>query len=192
MERSNVKIFAEAKQPMKCFTSCIVFLTAFAMIGLSQEKQQKKAPLSPPAQTSAAIAGKTISVKYSAPSMRGRKIFGELVPFGKPWRAGANDATALHTYADLDINGLAVPKGDYTLFVLPEANQWKLIVNKQTGQWGLTYDEKQDVGRVAMNMSRTPGPVETFKLTVSSTGGAKGQLQMEWENTVATVPFTVK
>ena len=72
---------------------------------------------SPPAETSVTVAGKAIRIKYSAPSMRGRKIFGGLEPFGHVWRAGANDATALHTDANLDIGGLSVPKGDYTLFV---------------------------------------------------------------------------
>jgi len=76
---------------------------------------QGQKPLSPPAETSVTIGGKAITIKYSAPSMRGRKIFGELLPYGKVWRAGANAATALHTDADLDLGGLQAPKGDYTL-----------------------------------------------------------------------------
>ena len=152
----------------------------------------KKKPLSPPAETSVAIAGKTIGIKYSAPSMRGRRIFGGLEPYGKVWRAGANAATALHTDADLDVNGLAVPAGDYTLFVWLDANQWQLIVNKQTGQWGLSYDQSQDLGRVKMNMSKPASPIETYKMTLSSSGGNKGKLELAWENTVASVPITVK
>jgi hypothetical protein len=154
--------------------------------------QQKKQPLSPPAEASVTIGGKAITIKYSAPSMRGRKIFGGLEPYGKVWRAGANAATALHTDADLDLNGLAVPKGDYTLYVWLDENQWQLIVNKQTGQWGTNYDQGQDLGRVKMNMSKPAAPVETFKITLSSAGGSAGKLQLEWENTVASVPFKVK
>lgn len=147
---------------------------------------------SPAADTSVTINGKTITIKYSAPSMRGRKIFGGLEPYSKVWRAGANAATALHTDADLSMNGLKVPKGDYTLFVYLDPDQWKLIVNKQTGQWGLSYDEKQDLGRVNMKMSKPSTPVERFKVTLAPAGGNKGTLTMEWENTVATVPFTVE
>lgn len=147
---------------------------------------------SPPAETSVTIAGKTIRIKYSAPSMRGRKIFGGLEPYQKVWRAGANEATAFHTDADLDIKGLAVPKGDYTLFVWLDPKQWQLIVNKETGQWGLSYKQPQDLGRVPMDMSTPAAPVETYKMTLSSAGGNQGKLQLEWENTVASVPFTVK
>ncbi len=150
------------------------------------------AQLSPPAETSVVIAGKTIRIKYSAPSMRGRKIFGELEKYGRVWRAGANEATAFHTDASLDIGGLSVPKGDYTLWVYLDPAQWQLVVNKQTGQWGLDYNAAQDLGRVKMEMSKPPKPVETYKMTLSSLGPNKGQLQLEWENTVAAVPLTVK
>jgi hypothetical protein len=147
---------------------------------------------SPPAQTSVAIAGKNIRIDYSAPSMRGRKIFGGLEPYGRVWRAGANSATALHTDANLDIGGLAVPKGDYTLFVFLDPNQWQLVVSKATGEWGLDYDQSRDLGRVKMEMSKPPKPIETYKMTLSSTGANKGKLRLEWENTVAEVPITVK
>ncbi|MCL4402275.1 MAG: DUF2911 domain-containing protein [Acidobacteria bacterium] len=166
-------------------------LLAGAFSTFAQE-QRKKAPLSPPAETSVTIDGKKITINYSAPSMRGRKIFGGLVPYGKVWRAGANAATALTTQADLQMGNLNVPKGSYTLFVLPEENQFQLIVNKQTGQWGLQYDQSQDLGRIPMEMGKTASPVEKFKITLSDEGGNKGLLKMEWENTVASVPFTVK
>jgi hypothetical protein len=90
------------------------------------------------------------------------------------------------------MNGLKIPKGDYTLFVYLDPDQWKLVVNKQTGQWGLSYDEKQDLGRVNMKMSKPAAPVEKFKITLAGAGGNKGTLTMEWENTVAAVPFTVE
>ncbi|HYK17293.1 MAG TPA: DUF2911 domain-containing protein [Bryobacteraceae bacterium] len=154
--------------------------------------------VSPPAQTSVSIADKTLSVKYSAPSVHGRKIFG---PGGRlsedgtypVWRAGANDATAFHTDGDLDIGGLAVPKGDYTLFVLvSDPEHWKLIINKQTGQWGLTYNQARDLGRVDMTMSKPPSKIETFKITLSKTGANTGKLEMAWENHIASVPIKVK
>ena len=147
---------------------------------------------SPPAETSVTIAGKVIRINYSAPSMRGRKIFGGLEPFGRVWRAGANSATALHTDANLDIGGLAVPKGDYTLFVYLDPKQWQLVVSKATGEWGLDYDQRRDLGRVKMDMSKPPKPIETYKMTLSSVGANKGKLQLAWENTIAEVPITVK
>ncbi len=147
---------------------------------------------SPPAETSVTIAGKAIRIQYAAPSMRGRKIFGGLEPYGRVWRAGANDATALHTDANLDIGGLSVPKGDYTLFVYLDPNQWQLIVSKQTGEWGLDYNQSRDLGRVKMDMSKPPKPIETYKITLSSVGGNKGKLQLAWENTIAEVGITLK
>jgi hypothetical protein len=153
---------------------------------------------SPAAQTSVTVGGKVLSVKYSAPSVRGRKIFGPggLVsndPTYPAWRAGANSATAFHTDAALDIGGLAVPKGDYTLYAWVEnPDAWQLILSKETGQWGLSYNPKQDLGRVKMTMSKPPKLVETFKVTLSSAGANAAKLQLEWENHVASVPITVK
>ena len=147
---------------------------------------------SPAAQTSVTIAGKKITITYHAPQMHNRKIFGDLVPFGKVWRAGANEATALHTDADLMIKNLNVPKGDYTLFVMPQPTGWQLVVNKQTGQWGLEYHLDQDLGRVPMDMSQSPAPIDAFKISLLTAAGNKGNLRMEWEKTIAIVPFTVK
>ena len=122
---------------IKSFLLCILTL-AILLPAIAQE-QKKRAPASPPAETSINVDGKTISIKYSAPSVKGRKIFGEggLIskdPTYPVWRAGANSATALHTDADLDINGLSVPAGDYTLFTVVNEAIWSLCVNKQTKQ----------------------------------------------------------
>jgi hypothetical protein len=149
---------------------------------------------------SVAIGGKTISIKYSAPAVNGRvgKLYGKDGSIGKDttypvWRAGANAATALHTDADLDLGGLAVPKGDYTLFVnLANPAAWELIVNKQTGQGGTTYDAKQDLGRIKMTMAKPAAVVEQLKYTLSNGAGNKGKLQLAWENVEASVGFTAK
>lgn len=160
--------------------------------------QLASAQASPAATASATIGGKAISIKYSAPSVRGRKIFGPegrvmKDPNAPIWRAGANSATTLHTEADLDIGGLTVPKGDYTLFVnVKDENAWELIVNKQTGQWGLSYKADADLGRVKMNMSKPPALIETLKYTLTDSGNGKGTLTLEWENHIASVPLKVK
>jgi hypothetical protein len=153
---------------------------------------------SPDANTSVTIAGKTLSIKYSAPSVRGRQIFGPggLIshdPNYPVWRAGANGATSFHTDADLTIGPLSVPKGDYTIYALVEdPDNWELIINKQTGQWGLTYDAARDLGRVKMTMSKPDAPVEVYKMTLSATGPKTGKLEMAWEKHMASVNFTVK
>jgi hypothetical protein len=156
---------------------------------------------SSPSQTATlTVSGATITVNYSAPSVKGRegKLFGKDGRIAKDpnypiWRAGANAATSFHTSADLDLGGLAVPKGDYSLYInLAGPANWELIVNKQTKQWGLTYDPAQDLGRVKMAMSKPAAMVETLKFTVSDEGGRKAKLQLEWEDHIASVPIAVK
>jgi hypothetical protein len=153
---------------------------------------------SPPEQTSVTLGGKKITIRYSAPSVRGRKIFGpggllSQDPTYPAWRAGANAATSFHTDADLDIGGLNVPRGDYTLYAwIADPDNWQLIVSKQTGQWGLTYTPSMDLGRVKMQMSKPPALIETYKMTLSPTGAKTAKLQLEWENHIASVPVTVK
>jgi hypothetical protein len=154
-------------------------------------------PKSPSAEASVTIAGKSITIKYSAPSLRGRKMFGADGQISKDptypaWRTGADDATALHTDADLMIGTVTVPKGDYTIYTLVNTTPWQLIINKQTKQWGTEYDKGQDLGRVPMTVTKPSAPIETFKISLSSAGGNKGKLQMEWENVIASVPVTVK
>jgi hypothetical protein len=161
---------------------------------------------SPIADTSVTINGKQISIYYHAPSVRGRKIFGgadTLQPEGSIWRLGAEYATVLHTDADLNLNGLAVPKGEYTLYTDLDKGQWKLIVNKTLMKggrhiWGInmdgstTDDPATELGRTAMTMGKPRSSVETCKITLSDAGGAKGKLLVEFENVTASVPFTVK
>jgi hypothetical protein len=149
------------------------------------------AQLSPRMKTSVAIEGKTITIGYGAPSMRGRKVMGGLVPYAEVWCAGANDATSLDTEADLDINGLKVPKGSYTLWTLPNQNQWLLIVNKETGQWHTQYDESRDLGRVKISMRTLPAAVERMKFDLAATGGNKGTLTLAWETTEVSAVITV-
>ena len=164
-------------------------ITLIATLAFAQEP--KKKPLSPPAKAEAKIAGKALSVDYSAPSMRGRKIMGELVPYGKVWRTGANAATTLTTPTDLMIGSIHVKAGTYTLYTIPGEKEWTLIVNKQTGQWGTEYDEAQDLGRVKMQVKQIAKPVETFAIAIKPTVENQGVLTLTWENTEASVPVVV-
>ena len=159
--------------------------------------------------------GKLIWIFYHAPSVRDpatkekRHIFsgpGALQADGTIWRLGADYATVLHTDADLDIGGLAVPKGEYTLYIDLDKGNWKLIVNKQLmnargtrGQWGIanargdtTDDPAKELGRTALTMGQPATPVETLRIALVRTGDTHGKLDIAWENVTASVPFTVK
>lgn len=165
--------------------SLAVALTAIATFA---DHDTEKKPLSPPAKAEATIGGKKLTVDYSAPSKRGRTIMGELVPYGKVWRTGANAATTLRTEGDVMIGNLHVPAGTYTLFTIPGEKEWTLIVNKQTGQWGMRYDASQDLGRVRMAVKPLPQTLETFAIGIKPASGNKGTLTLAWENTEASVP----
>lgn len=151
--------------------------------------------------------GKLLWIFYHAPSVRGRHIFngaGALQPDGTIWRLGADDATVLHTDADLDIGGLAVPRGEYTLYIDLGKGNWKLIVNKQLTdargrpQWGINMDRSTtdnpatELGRVPLAMGKPASPVETLKIALARTDATHGKLDIAWENVAASVPFTVK
>ena len=176
---------------MKLFWTCAGALLLAASIVSAQ---------SPAATETKSIGGKTITIKYASPRVNNRagKLFGKDGRIGQDpnypiWRAGANAATSLVTDADLVVAGLAVPKGSYTLYVnLANPESWELVISKQTGQWGLKYDPAQDLGRVKMQMSKPPAMVEELKYTIADAGGNKGTITLQWENKIASVPFTVK
>jgi hypothetical protein len=175
---------------MKFLLSTALSILFTASIAIAQE--------SPSRETTGSIGGKSLVIKYCAPSVRGRQIFGGggliSVEQNYPiWRAGANAATSFHTDADLDINGLSVPKGDYTLYVLlSDANAWQLVISKQTGQWGLEYSKSNDLGRVKMTMSKPAAPVEELKYSITGKDSTHGKLELAWEQHIASVAVTVK
>ena len=173
------------------FTTAML-VAVLLLAGMAPAAAQQKPPLSPPGQAAVTIGAASITIDYARPSMRGRKIMGELVPYDKVWRTGANAATTLKTTAALDFGGTVVPAGTYTLYTLPGEKAWKLIINKQTGQWGTQYDQAQDLARIGLKVGATAAPVEQFTITLTGTGAAAGLLTMEWENTKLTIPFTVK
>lgn len=173
---------------------------AFALLlfaGLPALHAQCKPPanqhpvLSPAEQASVTLDGKNVTVYYCAPSARGRKIVGALVPYGKVWRTGANTSTTLKTETALKIGDQKVAAGTYTLYSLPSAMEWKLIVNKQVGQWGTVYKESEDLARIPMKKGPTPSsPAETFKIYFDHTQGNHTQLHLVWESTDMYVPVT--
>ncbi|HEY6944666.1 MAG TPA: DUF2911 domain-containing protein [Candidatus Acidoferrum sp.] len=160
-----------------------------ALLGAAQTDKSKRP--SPPAKATCSLPdGKTITVDYSSPRAKGRKIFGGLVPYGEVWRAGANEATTFVTTADLMVGGTHVPAGSYTLFTIPNKDKWTLIISKKTGEWGIPYPgAADDFARVDMKASSTSAPVEDF--TIAFDKAASGcTLRMEWETTKATVDIS--
>jgi hypothetical protein len=151
--------------------------------------------------TAAPLAGPAvIRIEYGQPHARGRSVMGgTLVPMDSVWRFGANLATHLTTDVDLDIGGTTVPRGTYTLFALPSASGWKLIVNRQTGQWGTDYDARADLARVNLQQRTLAEPLESFTVwlvpNVSPQGQppepASGVLRFAWERTELSVPWRV-
>jgi hypothetical protein len=148
--------------------------------------------VSPRDSVTLVLGGKKIVLDYGRPSVRGRKIVGGLVPYNKVWRTGANEATRFTTEADLEVGGMVIPKGSYTLFTLPSKSQWKMIINKQTGQWGTEYDPRQDFGRINIENKQLSAPVEKLTLTLEQRTTSSGLLKIEWEKTSLSIPITLK
>jgi hypothetical protein len=167
------------------------FLLALLTVALAVP-QQKSRYTSPPASTETVIAGKKISVEYYSPSMHGRKVMGALVPFGEVWCTGANYATKITTDADLQVGGLKLPKGAYSIWTIPNEKEWTLIINKETGQFHLYYKADLDFGRTPMKVKTLDAPVEAFRVDLRKIGENEGVLALVWEKTEAYIPFSVR
>jgi|SRR5208282_1551381 len=166
---------------------------ASAQMNMAEDKSKRP---SPPASAACKFSdGKAIKIDYSSPRAKGRKIFGDasekaLVPYGEIWRTGANESTTFVTDANLKVGGKDVPAGSYTIFTIPKAGAWVLVISKKTGEWGTDYPgEKEDLVRVPMSVSKTAAPVENFTVAFDQ-AGSKCTLRIEWENTRASVDIT--
>jgi len=151
------------------------------------------AQASPPASASRDLGGgKSIKTAYSSPRMKGRKIYGDLVPYGQVWRTGANEATTFVTSSDVTVGGKAVPAGSYTIFTVPTADKWTLIINKKTGEWGIPYKyESDELTRVDMKVSKLPSPMENFTISYEKSGSGC-TMHVDWESTRASVEIAAK
>ena len=175
-------------------TLAAVTLLLGAAPGMAQQNR-----VSPPGIAGSVIDGNRVTVFYSRPYTKdpktgaARKIWGGLVPYGQVWRTGANEATLLVTQQPIRFGNTTVPAGAYTLFTLPQENgTTKLIINRQIGQWGVQYDEKQDLARVDLRREALKEPVDQFTISVEKNpAGGGGLLRLAWENTQFSAPFTV-
>jgi hypothetical protein len=152
---------------------------------------QLAGPLSPRDTVRAAIGAASLLVDYGRPSKRGRVILGTVVPFDSVWRTGANAATQLTTSADLLVGETVIPAGKYTLWTLPTPSGARLIINRQTGQWGTEYDASQDLLRLDLKPEPLPGTVEQFTIAVIDLGAA-GELRFDWDRTRWILPFRIR
>jgi DUF2911 family protein len=169
---------------MKATAIAAASIAALALVATTHAEDKRA---SPHADVTATLGGKKITVSYGRPYMKGRAIFGGLVPWGEVWRTGADEATTFSTEADVVIGGLKVPKGEYALFTIPAEKQWTLVLSKTAKQWGsFSYDATQDLGRAPMTVASVAKPVEQFTIEMVP-AGKRLTLKLSWDKTVASV-----
>src|SRR6516225_2692883 len=139
----------------------VVCLALALFVFVSHARQDKSSRPSPPAAASLDLGGgKSVTIDYSSPRLKGRKVGKDLAPYGQVWRTGANEATTFVSTADVTVGGTAVPAGSYTIFTIPNAEKWVLIISKKTGEWGTNYPgPSNDLARIDMKVSSLPSSV---------------------------------
>jgi len=174
---------------------CLAILVVVAACHGQQDKpkQDKSTRPSPPATAKLDLGGgKSITVDYSSPRLKGRTVGQEVAPYGEVWRTGANEATTFVTAADLTVGGTPVPAGSYTLFSVPNKGKWVLIISKKTGEWGTNYPgPSEDLARIDMKVSTLPSPVENFTISFDKTAHG-GTMNLDWGTTRASVEIATK
>jgi hypothetical protein len=164
---------------------CLVLLCSFVSFA------QEKVPASPPASATAKIGNTDVTIKYSSPAVKGRKVWGDLVPYGQVWRTGANEATTITFSKDVSVEGQKLAAGTYALFTVPGENEWTIVFNKTAKQWGaFKYEQAQDALRVKVKPTAAKSMNERMKIEVQPKGQNAGVVTIMWENVA--VPFTVK
>jgi hypothetical protein len=164
-------------------------VSAFVVLSVPGAAQSR---ISPHEQTSGVIDGARITVTYGRPSMRGRTIFGALVPFDRVWCPGADEATVLDSDKPIKLDTLQVPAGPHTIWILPTANQWTLIVSKEPSGFHTQYHPEADLGRVTLRKDSINPPVEKLTFAISpNRSGPGGSLAMQWERTHVWTSLTI-
>ena len=142
---------------------------------------------SPPRTIETTIGNLKVVVNYSSPAVKERKVFGELVPFGKVWRTGANEATTIEVSRDCKVGGGMLHAGKYALFSIPGETEWTIIVNSVSDQWGsYKYDENKDVLRFKVTPKKSSEFNERLKFVITSDERADGRMSLLWDNTEIT------
>jgi hypothetical protein len=164
------------------------FLLALLLVGMTAVAQQLQMPqASPSAKISQKVGLTDVIVDYSRPSTKGRKIFGELVPFGQVWRTGANGATVLTFSTEVSIGGTKVPAGSYALYSIPGKTSWTMILSKDTKLWGaIGYDAKDDLLRFEASPAKTSRMYDSFEISFNKLTDNSADLSIKWEQTRVT------
>ncbi|WP_299568391.1 DUF2911 domain-containing protein [uncultured Pedobacter sp.] len=177
---------------MKLSIKLILVLFVLVTLGENLQAQGLKMPQPSTPQTISQDFGLgKINLSYARPNIKGRKIFGDLVPFDKVWRTGANSATVIKFSEAVKVEGQDLPAGEYALFTIPGKTEWTIIFNKGTKEWGsYTYSEANDVLRVKVKPAILKDKVETFSIQFANVYDTSAQLQLAWENTLVSVKLT--
>ncbi len=174
---------------MKQFFVSVLFVAA-SLAGYAQSSLKLPA-LSPTAKISQDFSISNIEINYSRPSMRGRKIFGDVVPYGKIWRTGANAATKIKFGEDVEIAGQKIKAGEYAMYSMPDKDQWRIILNTGTGNWGADgYSKENDVARFTVKSIAMETEVQTFTIEVSDITFTTCKIELMWEKTKVVLPVT--
>jgi Protein of unknown function (DUF2911) len=152
---------------------------------------QGRQRISPHESVSNTVDGAEVTIVYGRPSMRGRTIFGALVQYGRVWCPGADEATTLDSNKELMLGGLRVPPGPHTIWMLPTADKWKLVVSKNPSGFHTFYDAERDLGRLELKKQELATPVEQLTFAISKAPQGGGMISMTWERTEVSVPFSV-
>jgi hypothetical protein len=167
-----------------CALVSVIMLVAASTRGNAQAGGGNASMPSPPATATATVGGGTIDVHYNSPHLRGRHVGGpEIVPYGQVWRTGANPATTLITSVPLLFGTLQVPAGTHTIYTLPTADTWQLIINNETGQWGTEYKPEMDLGRIPMKAKPMTTPQEVMSISFENTTAVSTELHVRWDTT---------
>ena len=168
----------------------LLLLTVFSYAKAQDQEDKSKRP-SPPATATGMIGGATITIDYSSPAVKGREIWGKLVPYDQPWRAGANEATMFKTDKDIMVEGKSLKAGSYSFFTIPGESKWTIIFNSETGQWGDKHDGSAnfDPAKNVLTVDVKPGKSSKFNERLTYVVSNKG-FSLDWEN--LSVPVSVK
>lgn len=169
----------------------LLALGIFCCAILFSNAQSIKTPQPSPGQTIKQDFGiSSIELNYSRPGIKGRKIFGDLVPYGKVWRTGANSATRIKFTDDVTIGGQPLKAGEYAIYTLPDEKEWQIIINKGSANWGTDYKQEDDIFRVKAAAVKLDQPVETFTMQFANVKSNSADLQIIWDKTMVSVPIT--
>jgi tetratricopeptide (TPR) repeat protein len=170
-----------------------LFFATILLATITADAQQLRTPAPSPSQTVQQEFGiSSVQLIYSRPAMKGRKIFGDLVPYGKVWRTGANQATRIKFADDVSIGGQPLKAGEYALYTIPGENEWEIIINKGSENWGTNYKQEDDLLRVKVKPTKLANAVENFTMQFENIKPTSTDLAIMWDKTAVNIPIATE